>query len=169
MGQPFSEALQRQGTAFPALLINMIKSAEMTGSIEETLDEMSEYYQEMEDTKKAVVSAMAYPSCVMVFAGGITIFMLVFIVPKFVSVYDSMGSDIPAITQFTLDLSAFLQNYYALLILGVIVAITTFVVCYKKLKAFRAFMQKIFMKSEKLRSQVCEQKMLGLKVGEAGW
>lgn len=146
MGQPFSEALQKQGTAFPALLINMIKSAEMTGSIEETLDEMSEYYQEVEDTKRAVVSAMAYPSCVMVFAGGITVFMLVFIVPKFVSVYDSMGSDIPAITQFTLNLSAFLQNNWGFLILAVIGIIAAFITSYKKVKAFRTFMQKLFMK-----------------------
>lgn len=146
MGQPFSEALQRQGTAFPALLINMIKSAEMTGSIEETLDEMSSYYQEMEDIKKAVVSAMTYPSFVLIFAGGITIFMLVFIVPKFVSVYDSMGSDIPAITQFTLSLSAFLQNNYLILILAFIGIIILFTTLYKKVKAFKKFVQNFLMK-----------------------
>lgn len=146
MGQPFSDALQKQGNAFPALLVNMIKSAEMTGSIEETLDEMSEYYQEMEDTKRAVVSAMAYPSCVMVFAGGITVFMLVFIVPKFVSVYDSMGSDIPAITQFTLNLSAFLQNNWAFLIVGLFGFILLFILAYQKIKAFKTFIQKFLMK-----------------------
>jgi type IV pilus assembly protein PilC len=82
----------------------------------------------------------------MVFAGGITVFMLVFIVPKFVSVYDSMGSDIPAITQFTLNLSAFLQNNWLLLILALVTIITAFIVSYQKVKAFRTFMQKFLMK-----------------------
>ena len=48
MGEPFSEALNRQGNAFPPMLVNTIKSAEMVGNIEKTLDEMSDYYQEME-------------------------------------------------------------------------------------------------------------------------
>lgn len=146
MGQPFSEALNRQGNAFPALLINMVKAAEMTGSIEETLDEMSAYYQEIEETKRAIKSALAYPCIVMVFAIGIVIFMLTFIIPKFVNVYESMNAEIPKITQITLDISAFLQNDYAYLILGVVVIVTSYIVLFKKVKAFRAFMQSVFMK-----------------------
>ena len=63
-----SEALRKQGSAFPSLLINMIKSSEMTGTIEETLDDMSNYYQELEETKKAIISAVAYPLIVLTFA-----------------------------------------------------------------------------------------------------
>ena len=144
-GQTFSEALKRQGTAFPALLVNMIKSAEMTGSVEKTLDEMSEYYQEIEDTKKAIIGAIAYPSVVMVFAIGIVIFMLTYIVPKFVDVYKSMNADINSITQICLDLSAFLKNNYLYLIGGVLLVIIGYVYSYKKVKAFRTYMQRIFM------------------------
>ena len=102
MGQPFSEALERQGDAFPSLLVNMIKSAEMTGEIENTLDDMANYYQEVEDLKKAIVSALAYPVVVMVVAVIILVFMLTYIVPQFVSVFESMKAEIPAITKFTL-------------------------------------------------------------------
>lgn len=146
MGETFSEALAKQEGSFPQLLINMIKSSEMTGSIEETLDEMSNYYQEVEDTKKAIISAMAYPSIVLLFAIVIVIFMLTYIVPKFVDVYASMGSEIPKITQITLNISAFLQEQYLLLILIIVAVIFTFLFSYKKIKAFRTLMQTIFMK-----------------------
>ena len=78
MGESFSDSLNKQGNVFPALLVNMIKSAELIGNIEDTLDEMAEYYQEVEDTKRAVVSAMAYPCVVLLFAIGIVIFMLTY-------------------------------------------------------------------------------------------
>lgn len=52
MGESFSEALRKQGPVFPPLLINLIKAAELVGDLESTLDDMSEYYNEREATKK---------------------------------------------------------------------------------------------------------------------
>ena len=144
-GQTFSESLARQGSAFPSLLVNMIKSAEMTGNIEKTLEEMSDYYQEQLDTKRAIVGAMAYPSVVMVFAIGIVIFMLTYIVPKFVDVYNSMDAEVNAITQICLDISDFLRNQYMVLIAIIVGIIVTYIVLYKRSKQFREFMQRIFM------------------------
>ncbi len=144
-GQTFSEALARQGGAFPQLLINMVKSSEMTGSVEKTLDEMSEYYQEIEDTKRAIIGAIAYPSVVLVFAVGIVIFMLTYIVPKFVEVYASMDAEVNAITQLCLDISAFLRTKYLYLISGVLIVVVSYVLAYKKSRSFKAFMQRVFM------------------------
>ncbi len=144
-GQTFSEALKRQGNAFPPLLINMVKSSEMIGEVEKTLDDMSAYYQEQLETKKAIVGAMAYPTVVMVFAIGIVIFMLTYIVPKFVEVYKSMNAPINAITQICLDLSAFLQNNYLTLIGVIVGVIITFFYLYKRVKAFRVGVQRILM------------------------
>ena len=144
-GQAFSEALRRQGGAFPPLLVNMVKSSEMTGSVEKTLDEMSEYYQEILDTRKSIISAIAYPSVVLVFAIGIVVFMLTYIVPKFVDVYASMGSEINAITQICLDLSAFLKTKYTYILLAIIILVFGFRYSYKYVKSFRTFMQRLFM------------------------
>lgn len=146
MGESFSEALKRQGNVFPALLVNMIKSAELIGNIEDTLDEMAEYYQEVEDTKRAVVSAMAYPCVVLLFAIGIVIFLLTYIVPQFVGIYESMHADLNIITVITLNISAFLRTQYGKIIIIVIAVIVTYIYLYKKVKAFRTFMQTIFMK-----------------------
>jgi type IV pilus assembly protein PilC len=146
MGETFSEALNKQGNVFPALLINMIKSAEMIGNIEGTLDEMSAYYQEVEDTKRAVISALAYPCIVLIFAIAIVVFMLVYIVPQFVDVYESMNAELNPVTVVTLNISAFLQNEYMKIIESVLAVIVIYTYLYKKVKAFRAMMQTIFMK-----------------------
>ena len=62
LGEKFSVALEKQGKAFPTLLINMVKTSEMTGDLAGTLDEMAEYYTEIEKSRKAMISALVYPS-----------------------------------------------------------------------------------------------------------
>ena len=146
MGESFSDALGKQGAAFPQLLVNMIKSAEMIGKIEDTLDEMADYYQDIEDTKKAVISAITYPSIVLLFAITVITFMLVSIIPKFKDVFVSMGAEIPAITQFALNLSAFLTNNYIYIISAIIIFIVVFIFSYKKIKSFKVLIQKINMR-----------------------
>ena len=146
MGESFSDSLNKQGNVFPALLVNMIKSAELIGNIEDTLDEMAEYYQEVEDTKRAVVSAMAYPCVVLLFAIGIVIFMLTYIVPQFVGIYESMNAELNIVTIITLNISAFLRTQYGKIIIVLVVIVVSYIILYKNVKAFRTFMQTIFMK-----------------------
>lgn len=145
MGESFSDALNKQGSAFPQLLVNMIKSAEMIGKIEDTLDEMADYYQDIEDTKKAVISAITYPSIVLIFAVGVITFMLVYIIPKFKDVFVSMGAEIPAVTQFALNLSAFITNNYMTIIISIVAFVVIFIFAYKKIKVFKVLMQKLSM------------------------
>lgn len=146
MGESFSEALKKQGNIFPPLLVNMIKSAEMIGNIEDTLDEMSDYYQEIEDTKKAIISALTYPSLILVFALGIVVFMLVYIVPKFVEVYESMNAQLNPITEITLNISAFLKTHYMNVISWILIIVFGYTLLYKKVKLFKTMMQNFFMK-----------------------
>ncbi|NLC48077.1 MAG: type II secretion system F family protein [Tenericutes bacterium] len=145
MGESFSESLKKQGNIFPALLINMVKSAELIGDVESTLDEMSEYYQEIEDTKKAIIGAVAYPAIILIFAVVVVTFMLVYIIPKFVNVYESMNAELNPITQVTLNISAFLQNQYMVILISIAAIVITYIYMYKNIKAFRALMQFIFM------------------------
>ena len=147
IGTSFSEALEKQGKAFPGLYINMIRTAEMTGQLPETLDEMEDYYTETEATRKAMVSAMMYPTIIFIIAIGVGLFIMLFVVPKFVDIYNSMdNTEIPGITKFVLWLSQFLSNYALLLGLLAIVLILTFAYLYKKVKSFRKTIQWIGMK-----------------------
>ena len=146
MGATFSDTLERQGSCFPALLVNMIKSAELAGTIEETLDQMAQYYQEIEDNRRAIISAVAYPCVVLVFAIGIVIFMLSYIVPKFVDVYESMGAALNPVTVITLKISAFITTKWMYVVSIVVVLVVSYIVCFRKIKAFRKTMQGFYMR-----------------------
>ena len=112
MGESFSEALRKQNSVFPALLINMIKAAEMIGDIEGTLDDMAIYYSELEETRKSIVSAMMYPSIILVFSIIVVAFIMIYIIPQFVDVYTSSNIELNALTQTVINISDFIRVYY---------------------------------------------------------
>ena len=146
MGSSFSEALQKQENVFPALLINMIRAAEATGELEATLDDMVDYYSDIETTRKEMISAMTYPILVTIFAFIVIIFILLYVIPQFSEIYKSMDVSISGMTLFLLNLSQFLKNYLLMILLIVALVIFVLVLIYKKIKSFRQTMQIILMK-----------------------
>ena len=141
IGESFSIAMEKQNTAFPKLLINMVKTAEMTGSLPEVLDDMANYYTEAEATRKQMITAMTYPAIVFTVAIGVMIFVMVYVVPKFVEIYDTMETDVPTITKVILGLSFILKHYWYLVVLGIALLIILFVVLYKKNRGFKTICQ----------------------------
>ncbi|MEG2322668.1 MAG: type II secretion system F family protein, partial [Bacilli bacterium] len=146
MGDNFSDAMTKQGEAFPRLLINMIKASEMTGELPEALDDMADYFTETDKTHKEMVTAMAYPTIILVVAIAAVVFIMIYVVPKFVDIYSGIeGSTLPGITVFVLGVSNFLQHQYVWLILGIFGFIFIFHYLYKNVKAFKKMMQFLFM------------------------
>lgn len=147
MGENFSEALLKQNVAFPRLLINMVKTAEMTGELPEVLDDQAEYYSQTEKIRKQMVTAMMYPSIVLVASIAVAIFIMVYVVPQFVEVYESMdASQIPKFTLVILGMSDFLKKYALWIIIGIIVFVVLFIYMYKNIRAFRTVCQWLMMK-----------------------
>jgi len=146
LGESFSECLQKQNNTFPPLLINMIKAAEATGELEETLDDMANYYSETEKTRKEMISALMYPSAIFIIAVVVTAFMLMFIVPKFEGIYASAGVEINPLTAFVLAASEFLKNNIYIILLIFVLLIFIIMMLYKNVKAFRHKFQIFMMK-----------------------
>ncbi len=145
LGSSFSDALEKQGNMFPPLLINMIKAAEASGTLIETLDDMAAYYTEVDETKKQMKSAMMYPIIVSVFAVGVVSFILVYIIPKFVEIYETNDVPISGLTAFVINFSRFLSKN-GLIILGVItIIIIILMFAYKNIKIFRKRFQIMLM------------------------
>lgn len=145
MGEPFSKALEKQGPLFPALLINMIRAAEATGELEATLTDMANYYEELNKTRKQMISAITYPTIIMVFAIGVVTFILLYVIPEFVKIYESSAAEITGITLMIVNLSQFLKDnilFIALVVVGVFILIYF---CYKNIKAFRRNLQYFLM------------------------
>lgn len=146
MGDSFSQAMDKQGEAFPRLFINMVKASEMTGELPEVLDDMADYFTETDKTRKQMVTAMTYPTIIFVLAMAAIVFIMVYVVPKFVAIYDDIdGAQIPAITIFVMNLSHFLQHNYIFLIIGIVIFILIFIYLYRNVKAFKSFVQWLLM------------------------
>lgn len=146
MGESFSKAMENQGDSFPPILINMVKSSELTGELPEALDDMAEYFTAAEESRKEMVSAMTYPSIVFIMAIGVSIFMMVYIVPQFAEIYTSMDeSAIPKFTIMVLKVSDFLKAYLVWIIIVAILTVFITIYLYKNVKVMRTLMQWIMM------------------------
>ncbi|MBR1377481.1 MAG: type II secretion system F family protein [Bacilli bacterium] len=142
MGDSFSEALSKQGEAFPRLLINMVKASELTGELPEALDDMSNYYSETEKTKKQMVSALTYPMIVLVVAVGVMTFIMLYVIPKFVSIYATIDdTQLPAFTLAILAFSEFLKANFVWIIIAVVAIIIIVRYLYKNVKVVRIGIQ----------------------------
>ena len=115
-GSPLSVSMSKHPAVFPNLLIQMIQSAEVSGRLEEVLEQMANYYEKQYRNKQKVTTAMTYPIVVGVLALVITAFLLIFIVPIFGEMFASFGSELPAITQMVLGLSQWFQKYWVLIL-----------------------------------------------------
>ena len=146
MGDSFSQALEKQEQAFPKLLINMVKAAEMTGDLAETLDDMANYYTETEKTRKQMITALLYPTIILIVAIAVLSFIMIYIIPRFVSIYESMdASQIPTITLVVLSFSDFMQKYYLYLFAGFVAFIIIMRLLYMHVKFIRTCLQWIAM------------------------
>lgn len=144
-GANFSEALARQGNVFPKLLINMLKTSELTGNLTESLDDMAAYYKTADSNRKQVISALTYPSVVLVISIAVLTFLLIFIIPKFQSIFDQLGSNLPGITLFLINMSTFLQNNVIKIVLAIFAGIIIIVMLYRHVKKFRYCVQWVAM------------------------
>ena len=144
-GANFSEALARQGNVFPKLLINMLKTSELTGNLTESLDDMAAYYKTADSNRKQVISALTYPSVVLVISIAVLTFLLIFIIPKFQNIFDQLGSNLPGITLFLINMSTFLQNNVIKIVLAIFAGIIIIVMLYRHVKKFRYCVQWVAM------------------------
>ena len=145
LGSSFSSALEKQGGMFPALLINMIKAAEASGTLIETLEDMSNYYTEVDETKKQMRSAMTYPIIISVFAVVVVTFILIFIIPRFVDIYKKNDLELNGLTAFVINASNFLKNNIFIIILVLMLLVIFFIFAYKNIKSFRRSVQTFCM------------------------
>ena len=145
MGESFSNALARLGDTFPSLVINMIKAAEATGDLDDALDDLGNYYTEINKTRKEMISAISYPLLVLVFSVVIIGIIMVKIVPQFTGIYASAGATLNPLTQFVVSLSAFVTANIFKMIIIILVIIFIVFMAYKNVYPFRRAFQTMLM------------------------
>lgn len=144
-GETFSEALNKQGPVFPKLLINMVKTSELTGNLTGVLDDMADYYKTIDENRKQIISAMTYPVVIFIIAIVVLVYIILFVVPEFTDMYAQIGSELPPITVMIVKMSDFLATNLLYVILVIIAIFTILSILYKNVTTFRYFVQRTLM------------------------
>src|SRR5665213_1866392 len=118
-GDSFSDALQKHPKVFNRLYYSMVSAGEKGGLLAEILARLATYLENTARLRKKVKSAMMYPTVVTVVAIGITVFLLVKVVPVFGEVFSGLGGKLPTPTQYLINVSNFMQHQFVYIILGV--------------------------------------------------
>jgi type II secretory pathway component PulF len=122
-GKQFSDALMRYPKVFSPLYINMVKASELSGGFSKMLDKIANYLAQQIETRGQVVGAMIYPGIIGSLAVFVTVFLLTFVLPRFMVIFQGKEAALPVPTKMLLALSAFMTNYWYVLIVAVGAAI----------------------------------------------
>jgi|TARA_B100000945_G_scaffold68932_1_gene52199 type IV pilus assembly protein PilC len=109
-GLNLSESLSRHPGVFNTLFVAMVKAGEVSGNLNEILEQLSSYLENLDDTRRKVKSAMNYPIFMILFLIAMLMVMLLVIIPKFSQVYSQLGAGLPAATRQMIDFSTWFGN-----------------------------------------------------------
>ncbi|MBC3796779.1 type II secretion system F family protein [Acetobacterium tundrae] len=133
-GNTLSDAMESTNGAFPLLLINMYKSGEASGQMEGTARKMADHYEKEHKLRGKIKSTMTYPAILFVVTILVVLLIFTLILPQFFTLFK--GIQLPAITQFMINISNSLTSYWIFYLIGalVIVALVSFLLTVPKVK-----------------------------------
>ena len=138
-GENFSDACAHHPKTFPPLFSNMLRAGEASGAMVEVLRRLGDHYERDDNMRGKIKGALTYPVIVLCFGVLAVIGALVWIIPQFQKVFDSMGASLPLPTLILIGMSDFMVHYGWTLTIGAVVFVTWF----KKWKKTESGMRKI--------------------------
>lgn len=124
-GSTLAEALQKR-KGFSKLYCSLVKAGESAGILDEILTKLTEHMERQQKLKSQIKSAMTYPAIVVVVGAVVVWGLMVFVVPQFVEMLEGAGQDVPAVTQFVINVSDFFRSYMIEMVVGAVVLAFTF-------------------------------------------
>jgi general secretion pathway protein F len=123
-GGTLSDALRDQHV-FNNMYVNMVRAGEMGGTLEGTLMRLADYMTRAKELKDSVVSAMIYPVILLVLSGVSMFVLLGKVVPSFKPMFEDAGVELPGITQFVLSIAGFVQSYWWVMIVAIVLVLVS--------------------------------------------
>jgi type IV pilus assembly protein PilC len=118
-GETFSEALRPYETLFPKFYVDMVRAAELTGSLDDVLSELSGYIKRDLEARNKIKSALVYPLVILVMAVGTIIVLSTFVLPRFKTFFQGFHATLPLPTRMLIAFTDFVSNYW-IYIIGVL-------------------------------------------------
>lgn len=122
-GTAFSEAIKEHPKVFPNLYIGMIRAGEAGGVLDTVLNRLAEWLEKEEDLRRQVRSSMAYPVVMALVGIGTVLFLLGYVIPKFVTMFEDIGRTLPLPTRILISLSDHIRNWWFLYIIGAVIIV----------------------------------------------
>src|SRR6185503_2429688 len=145
-GTSLHEALAKHPLYFDDLFVNLVEAGEQAGALETLLDKVATYKEKSEALKKKVKKALFYPAAVLVVAFIVTIILLIFVIPEFQQLFQGFGANLPAFTQFVINLSELVQHDGIFLAAVAGAAVYTFFYFKKRSRKMREVLDRITLK-----------------------
>ena len=111
-GMNLSEAMRKHPDCFDNLYVSMVQAGEVGGVLDEVMNRLSKLLEDVARLQNQIKSALTYPVAVGIFAFAIFIGMTVFLIPIFADIFKQLNVELPALTQFMLDISAFIRGFW---------------------------------------------------------
>ena len=146
-GLSFADALAKYPLYFDDLYVSLVNAGENAGMLESTMDNLALNMEKSAATAKKIKKALQYPAIVMLFAIVVTVVLLVKVIPVFANFFVSNGGQLPAITQFVVNLSNYMVQDGWKILVGVIVFIYVFLFVRKRNRKFRQGISRVMLKS----------------------
>ena len=145
-GETLADSMAEHPKVFPAIMVNMVAAGEASGSLEIALERVATQLERSHKTQAMVKKAMIYPIAVCVVAIIVTIVMLVMVIPNYETMFEDLGTELPWITQFYVNLSHGIINYW-FIIIPVIIALVFAIRAFAKTDVGKHFFGKIALKA----------------------
>ena len=111
-GVPFADTVAEHASLFPPYYLGIVRSAELTGRLDEALDQLSEYMERDLEARHKIVSALIYPAVIALFSIGTVALMATFVLPKFVKFFKQLHAKLPLPTRMLLGVADFFKNFW---------------------------------------------------------
>lgn len=146
-GSNFTSALRKHPRYFDDLFCSLVEAGEQAGALETMLERVATYKEKSELLKAKIKKAMKYPMAVIIVAFIVTVILLVKVVPVFADLFHSFGAELPAFTQFVVNLSDWMKKWWIIVIVVVGLLVIAFSESKKRSKKFRDFLDRATLKA----------------------
>jgi len=146
-GSSFAYTIRQHPLYFDDLFCNLVDSGEQSGALETMLDRIATYKEKTEALKSKLKKAMNYPIAVIVISVVVTSILLIKVVPQFEEVFAGFGAELPAFTKMCVNLSEFVQEWWFIILLGIIAAGFSFSQTLKRSEKARHQMDRLLLKA----------------------